>query len=166
MWQVDGDNDHYTPQWDCKGSSAFVSGGMWFYQENKSLYVPRCGWYYVTSEIAHQSTSQQAQNYSHKLKIDRNCDSAGDSYSHMAFTLAGPLGKASHGKMSTSVGDIVKICTGGRIYVEIPTNYNACCPRGDESVTSLTAHLVAESDCQWPTSSYDEPVETFQNLTK
>lgn len=164
MWQVK--EDEYVPQWDCKGSLAFVSGGMWFYQKNNSLHVPKCGWYYVTSEIAHQSDGRHSQIYSHTLKIDRNCNSTKDSYSHAAFTITGHLDKGSHGKTSTFVGDIVKICTGGHIYVEIPMAYNSCCPRGDESVTSLTAHLVAESDCTWPISSYSYPVKPFQNFTE
>ena len=68
--------------------------------------------------------------------------SSGDFYSHMGVALAGAK---SLGKLATFVGDIVKICTRGRIYVEIPKRYNSCCPQGDEAVTSIIAHLVAVS---------------------
>ena len=146
---------------------AFVSGGMWFQQKEKSLYVPKCGWYYVSSQIVFQSKSPQSVSYHHTLKVDRNCDSAENLNMYLSgYTSAGPAttsdGYMSHQRTSTFVGDIVKICRGGRIYVDIPVEGNACCPRGYESMTSLTAHLVRESDCQWPVPSYKEPRETFQ----
>lgn len=157
VWEVKDGN--YVSQWDCNGSLqlAYVSGGMWFQQEDKSLYVPKCGWYYISSQIAFQSRSRRTQTYTHTLKVDRNCNSDRNAYSHSTFATAG-----SHTKTSTFVGDIVKICAGGRIYVNIPSAYNACCPRGEETVTSLTAHLVSESDCQWPIRSYKEPKEPLQ----
>ena len=99
--------------------------------------------------------------FSHILKIDRNCGSSSDSYYHAGVSLAGAR---SLGLASTFVGDIVKICTGGRIYVEIPTQFNSCCPRGDESVTSLTAHLVGESNCSWPISLFSDMTKSFQKL--
>lgn len=151
----------YAAQWDCDGSLAYVSGGMWFKQEEKSLYVPKCGWYYISSDIAFQNDGLQTKSYNHMLKVDRNCNSDRNSYYRYGYTVIGPV-EGSNAVTSTHVGDIVKICRGGRIYVNIPVADNACCPRGYEQLTSLTAHLVSESDCQWPVPSHEDPMEPFQ----
>ena len=148
-------NGKFNQQWDCKSSSgtAFVQGGMWFTHENNSLHVPVCGWYYVSSTITFQSNSNAAMQFTHSLKIDRNCNATSGlilSYAHATFTMIGPLEPNTSGKASTIVTDIVKICEGGRIYVNIPTAYNSCCPFGTEAFTSITAYLVSESDCYWP----------------
>ena len=163
----------YMPQWDCKSSAlgtAFVTGGMWFNQHDKSLYVPECGWYYVTSQVTFQSNSEPSQKYSHTLRIDRNCDATAtplvtSSYSHTTFTMTGPLDKDTSGKSSTVVSDMVKICTRGRIYVSILTSNSACCPYGSETATMITAYLVQETDCFWPVTSSSHPIEQFQKTT-
>ena len=156
QWKHNG--RRYTAEWDCSGSMAYVSGGMWFQQQNKSLYVPKCGWYYVSSQIAFHNNHSQTVSYHHTLKVDRNCDSARKlDLSLSGYTSVGPSTTSS-----TFVGDIVKICRGGRIYVDIPVQENSYGPLGSESKTSLTAHLVRESDCQWPVPSYRQSRETFQ----
>ena len=168
-WCKDKTSHHYVPLWDCRSSTlsmAYVSGGMWFQHEDNSLYVPKCGWYYVSSQIAHQSISVHAKNYSHSLKIDRNCNDSDNIYTHTTFSMIGQLENGSHAKTTTFVGDIVKICTGGRIYVHLPTFYNSCCPRGDSELTSITAHLVREASCEWPVASFDTPQEPFQERNR
>lgn len=167
VWdETDERRSYYVPQWNCESqtlhTSAFVSGGMWFQQEDSSLYVPTCGWYYVSSKIAHQSINSTSPSFSHTLRIDRNCNSSSNMYSHTTSTVISPLQAESYTRASTFVGDMVKICTGGRIYVHIPLTKNTCCPLGEESETLLTAHLVRESDCKWPVPSFNEPQEEFQ----
>lgn len=148
----------YVPQWNCNGSMAYVTGGMWFKQEDKSLYVPKCGLYYISSNIAYQNNGDETESYSHTLKVDRNCDSDRNSYYQYGYaTLEG-----SSSKTSIRIADIVKVCTGGRIYVNIPTSSNGCCPRGYEQLTSLTAYLVSETDCKWPVDTYKRPRENIQ----
>ena len=163
LWAKEGDK--YVPLWTCNSSTlgnAHVAGGMWFDQADNSLHVPVCGWYYVTSQVSFQSNSEKAQQYTHTLRVDRNCNNSStysSTYSHTTFTLIGGLEPDTSGRASTVVSDMVKICRGGRIYVSIPATNNACCPYGDESATSITAYLVRESDCSWPVTSWSFPAE-------
>ena len=151
-------NGVYTPQWDCEDSgTAFVTGGMRFQHSDNSLYVPTCGWYYVTSQITFKSSSRRPKTFRHTLKIDRNCSETNLPYSHTGLTTTGPLEHDITVKSSTFVGDLVKICTGGRIYVDVPDD-NSCCPLGEESMTLLTAYLVKESECQWPLLSPQDEI--------
>ncbi len=126
---------------------------MRYQPEDKSLYVPKCGWYSLFSQILFQSDDNtHLQNYLHTLKVDRNCEGYDQNdYSLSGYTTIGPV-ESTNGqdpmyvRSSNIVGDIVKICENGRIWIEIPEG-NPCCPHGDETVTSLSAYLVAEADC-------------------
>ena len=162
-WEVNRNGDAYKQLWDCNTSLAYVSGGMWFKQEDKSLYVPKCGWYSVSSNIAFQNNGRNNTSYSYGLKIDRNCNSDRNNYHRAGHTVNAPIRGMLESITSIQINDIVKICQGGRIYVIIPTEMNACCPRGYSETTSLTAHLVREDDCQWPVRSHKHPREDYQH---
>lgn len=153
----------YDQRWDCIGSLAFVSGGMWFEQESNSIYVPKCGFYHVASDIAFQNKDQEVHSHSYTLKIDRNCGFSRDTYYRRGNTVNAPTTVGTLKSItSIHINDIVKICQGGRIQVTIPTETNDCCPRGYSETTSLSAYLVSESDCTWPLPSHKEPKETYQ----
>ena len=143
----------YSPQWDCTDNVqlAFVTGGMRFEQSDNSLHVPVCGLYQVSSQITFKNNDPQPHNYVHTLKINRNCDASSNRpYSRSTYTMIGPwpLDESNiEARSSTFASDIVKICTGGSIHVDIPTELNSCCPRGDDSMTFLAAHLVQEVAC-------------------
>ena len=135
---------------------------MWFSQEENSLYVPKCGWYSVSSDIAFQNNGNNAEPYSYTLRIDRNCgNDHDDSYFRKGNTVNSPVSKKAS-LTSVQINDVVKICTGGRIYVYISSRTNACCPRGYSETTALTAHLISESDCEWPVPSHKVPREAYQ----
>lgn len=163
-WEPNKQRDRYEPRWECNTSLAFVAGGMWFKQDSKSLYVPKCGWYSVSSEIAFQNNGPNTSSHSYVLRIDRNCGSSysRDRYSRQGYTVNGPIQGKLESITSIHINDIVKICQGGSISVIIPVAKNDCCPRGYSETTSLTAHLVSESDCQWPVPSYKQPREHYQ----
>lgn len=131
---------------------------MWFKQGDKSLYVPKCGLYYISSNIIYQNNGDETESYSHILRVDRNCESNRNSYYKYGYTTL----EGSNSKTYIQINDIVKVCTGGRIYVTIPTSDNGCCPRGYSEVTSLTAYLVRETDCNWPVATFNTPQEPFQ----
>ena len=152
----------YDQRWDCNGSLAFVAGGMWFLQDENSLYVPKCGFYHVASDIAFQNNGREAKSYSYTLRVDRNCGTDRDTYYRRGNTVNAPTTGKLKSISSIHINDVVKICRGGRIYMTIPTETNACCPRGYSETTSLSAHLVSESDCQWPLPSHKEPREDYQ----
>lgn len=163
-WEPNKRRDLYEPRWECNTSLAFVAGGMWFKQDSKSLHVPKCGWYSVSSEIAFQNNGPNTSSHSYVLRIDRNCGSSysRDRYSRQGYTVNGPIQGKLESITSIHINDIVKICQGGSISVIIPFTKNDCCPRGYSETTSLTAHLVSESDCQWPVPSYKQPREHYQ----
>ena len=154
----------YQPRWECNTSLAFVAGGMWFQQDSNSLHVPKCGWYYVSSEIAFQNNGPNTTSHSYGLRIDRNCGShsASNSYARQGSTVNGPIQGKLESITSIHINDVVKICQGGSMSVIIPLATNDCCPRGYSETTSLTAHLISESDCQWPVPLYKHPREQYQ----
>ena len=161
--RLDGDWD---TQWVCANDSdAFVDGGMIFDQTDKKLYVPTCGYYSITSQLyffveLESSTNTNASDATtvyhvqQEMIIDRNCHFEDDrvllrSYSSLVVNTTSNLGKTS-----TQIGDVVKICSGGSIYMHIPHNqYNPCCPYGRFQTTYLSAVLVSETDCKPPRSS-------------
>lgn len=89
----------------------------------------------------------------HRLNIDRNCP--GES-NHMTLESRSSLGAPNvTGSTATYVADIVKMCEGGKISVTIPADKpgaSPCCPYGVQTITFLSAHLVSQSDCKWPTN--------------
>lgn len=133
---------------------------MWFKQEDKSLYVPKCGLYYISSNIVYQNNGNDIASFFHILRVDRNCETNFNRNSYYQYGYA--MLEGSNTKTAIHISDIVKICTGGRIYVTIPTTNNGCCPRGYQEVTSLTAYLVRETNCNWPVATFKTPQESFQ----
>ena len=138
-------------------SDAFVDGGMIFNQTDKKLYVPFCGYYHITSMMYFVVTGQNAMNgpyILHEVMVERNCNFKDDrvllrSYASMLVNTTMNVGKAS-----TYIGDVVKICSGGSIYVHIPDNrYNPCCPMGQSQTTYLSSFLIHKANCKEPISS-------------
>ena len=51
-------------------SDAYVDGGMYFDQNDKKLYVPTCGYYYISSHIFWLTESYGAPNVPKMLQIE------------------------------------------------------------------------------------------------
>ena len=144
-------------------SDAFVDGGMYFNQKDQKLYVPTCGYYYVSSSIFFQSdlsASGSSSNYvRHQIYVERNCSYADDrvllrSYSSLAAT------QQNVGRTTTYIGSVVKMCGGGTISVIIPNDrYNPCCPYGRYQTTFLSAFMVAEATCDAPVALDHAPTD-------
>ena len=131
-----------------------MDGGMVFNQTDRRLYVPKCGYYYVSSQVFFQVAEIQTRSVRHNIKIDRNCPLGPQRvFSLQAQSSVGPGQRMNNGVInrsasSTYIGEIVKICAGGKIWVEIPQQDAPCCPYGLN--TYLGAYLVAETNCRWP----------------
>ena len=134
-------------------SDAYVDGGMFFNQKDKKLYVPTCGYYYISSHVLFQSDSSlpSDSNYvRHEVSINRNCNYADDSlllrsYSSMLVT------PENVGRTTTYIGDVVKMCESGTISVIVPNDrYNPCCAYGRSQTTYLSAFMVADTTCEPP----------------
>ena len=138
------------------GSAAYVDGGMYFTQNDKRLYVPTCGYYYISSQVYYQSNSlSPSKSYvRHHLRVDRNCgDRVSDnllslrSYSSLLVSEVAP--DSGLGRTSTHIADVVKMCKGGSIHVRIPYD-SPCCPIGRFTTTYFSAFMVAETTCEFP----------------
>ena len=136
---------------------AFVDGGMCFNQTDKTLGVPVCGYYMVTSQILFrmdQHALQESKTVFHLMKFKRNCGSHGTEVVVTGKSTVGPFSAENFhaGVVTTFTSDVVKLCAGGKIWVEIPDGGNGvpCCPTGDQHGTFITAVLVRESTCHWP----------------
>lgn len=151
----------YLQRWRCSefeedrhsNVHAFVDGGMIYNQTDKSLYVQTCGYYSVTSQIMFHLTDKSRGNIttvSHFLKFQRNCQKGEIS----DYTAIARSSIHYNGEAITRTGDVIKLCAGGRIWVEIlqgPDTFDVpCCPVGEYSGTFLSAVLVAETSCDWP----------------
>lgn len=148
----------YTTMWTCEGKTrnAYVAGGMIFNQTDKALYVPTCGYYYISSQIhfsfkpADQPDFEEPPDYKalHHLNVDRNC--TGEDTRDFKISAYSPLGDGTFtSEGATYISDMVKICAGGKIWVTIPDTI-PCCPYGIPVGTFLAAYLVHETDCEWP----------------
>lgn len=125
---------------------------MYFNQKDQKLYVPTCGYYYVTSQVFFQSNYGTPVNddIRHQLNIQRNCSATGStindrvtlrSYSAFSATSDNVARSTNH------IGDVVKLCEGGTITVYIP-NDQPCCPIGRYQTTYLSAFLISETSCE------------------
>ena len=145
-------------------SDAFVDGGMIYNQTDNKLYVPFCGYYHISSMMFFFVQGEDAMPeirkpyVQHEVLVDRNCN-FGDgrvllrAYASMLVNETTYVGKAS-----TYIGDTVKICSGGSIYVHIPEeNLNPCCPNGQSQTTYLSSFLISRTNCKEPLS-YPEAV--------
>jgi hypothetical protein len=155
----------YQSFWVCANrSGAFVDGGMFFSHKTRKLTVPTCGYYQVSSHVLFQSertttaTVNAPKYVRHELIIKKNCNYAHESdtvilrsYSSLVST------SASYGRTSTHIGDVVKMCEGGTILVNIPSDSsNPCCPYGRSQSTYLSTYMVTNTSCD-PSISMDRP---------
>lgn len=147
---------------------------MVFNHANRKLYVPKCGYYYVSSQVFYRVTQSQTRSVQHNIKVDRNCLEDGHSrvmnqreFSLHTVTSVGAGNGKDRQDSSTYIGEIVKICIGGKIWVEIPQD-TPCCPYGYN--TYLGAYFVAETNCLWPLPHRDNwcrdhfPSQLFHTL--
>ena len=164
----------YQQRWQCseyqnnniqqKRVHAYVDGGMWFNQTDKSLYVPSCGYYYVYSQITFKCRPLTAsKTVYHSFKFNRNCPHWADPIplAIQGMSTVGPFTDGTQaGSTTTYTGDIIKMCQGGRMWIEIPDGPNGvpCPPYGDEESTFMGAVLIANTTCHWP------PEMTLTNL--
>lgn len=129
---------------------------MTFNQTDKTLRVPTCGYYHVFSQIYFQineksDTKHNNRSVYHLLKFERNCSSWPE---FNPITVLGKTAVATD-DTTTYTSDIIRLCAGGKIWVEIPdfrTNKVPCCPIGDPLGTFIGAYLVAPTTCHWPPS--------------
>ena len=154
---ADGESPVYQTRWSCydtRNGMAFVDGGMSFNQSDQSLYVPKCGYYYVSSQVYFQVSEAQTRSVFHQLNIRRSCATRTNipDITLKGYSSTGHVQPANGESTATStyVADIVMLCRGSRIWVTIPDNPDSmpCCPYGQE--THLQAFLVAETSCSWP----------------
>ncbi len=152
----------YDSHWECESfaqehtADPYVHGGMCFLQSDKSLYVPTCGYYYVYSQILYKvRTSDTAQSVFHQLKFERNCSSADVEHESALMTYSSVAPSANTTTVTTHTGGVVKLCQGGRVWVEIPSGEgrSACCPTGGLDALGSSFFggiLVAKDNCDWP----------------
>ena len=152
-WQC---NDVYVNSHHQVQEQAFVDGGVWFNQTDKSIYVPQCGYYMIYSQVLFvmngHSLSEDATVF-HNLKIRHNCawesDAGPIQFQAKASVVTNELG----GVTTTYTANVVHLCPGGNVWIEIPDGPNGvpCCPRGDDSGTFLGLVLLADTPCEsWP----------------
>lgn len=124
---------------------------MIFNQTDKSLRVPVCGYYHVTTQIYYQidknTIANKTRSAYHLLKFERNCPVWPDKN---PVTVIGKS-SISHDDTTTSTNSVMRLCAGGKVWVEIPDyEHLPCCPIGDEQGTFISAFLIAETSCHWP----------------
>ena len=140
------DEAYRNTHWRCDQESAFVDGGMIFRQDNKKLYVPECGYYYVSSQVQFgQYTPGKPSIYAqHQLFVETNCPNGSREIRTNAYATT----DKTEWVATTFTGRLFKLCAGGTIYVKIPTGSNrACCPYGKRDGTFFSAHLVRALNC-------------------
>lgn len=130
---------------------AFVDGGMCFNQTEKKIIVPKCGYYQVFSQILFEFKQNSPSDDSHTvvyhlLKFNRNCP----SWEETPLAVMGRASVHPGNTTTTHTSDVIKLCKGGKIWVEIPENPLDCFPKGDDHATFMGAVLVAETTCHWP----------------
>ena len=142
----------YQSYWSCTESGAFVDGGMHFNQTNKKLYVPKCGYYHVSSQMYFRVRPNKDEEFvNHRLLIKPNCDESESETRIESFSSVGDTDKRA--RTSTYTAGVFHLCTGGQVYMYVPVNREApCCAYGEETTTFLSAHLVRESNCAQPRS--------------
>ena len=144
----------YQSSWVCANQSgAFVDGGMFFSIKARELSVPTCGYYQVSSHVYFQSertASTSASKYvRHELIIKKKCNYAHEADTVILRSYSSLVSSpTSYGRTSTHIGDVVKMCKGGTIMVNIPSDSsNPCCPYGRSQSTYLSVYMVTETSC-------------------
>ena len=124
-----------------------MDGGMIFNHTDKRLYVPKCGYYYISSQVYFQVSQTERKYVEHQMRVERNCPKADFNDFHIDG-----LSSISESSRATSTytGQIVKLCAGGRIYIQIPDSIPCCADGRLEHLTFFGAFLVAETSCSWP----------------
>ena len=151
VYTNDPNHHHYQLQ-----EQAFVDGGVWFNQTDKSLYVPKCGYYMVYSQVLfvmHDRSLSEGVTVFHNLKIKHNCLWESDTGPIQIQAKASVAPSPDGGVATTYTADVVHLCGGGSVWIEIPDGANGvpCCPRGDDSGTFLGLVLLADTPCSsWP----------------
>lgn len=159
----------YQQRWQCNDvyvsrhqvqEQAFVDGGVWFNQTDKSIYVPKCGYYMIYSQVLfvmHERSLTDSVTVFHNLKIKHNCTWESDEgpIQLQAKASIAPYDDDNHdgGIATTYTADVVHLCGGGSVWIEIPDGANGvpCCPRGEDSGTFLGLVLLANTPCSsWP----------------
>ncbi len=138
-----------TTHWHCEkrfSGGAFVVGGMIFNQADKKLYVPECGFYYVSSQVYFEqfSKGRKSRYAQHQLKVETNCTQRPHSILTNAYTTTNTTDFGA----TTFTGRLFKICAGGSISVKIPVRDElGCCAQGRRDATFFSAYLVRSFDC-------------------
>ena len=126
---------------------------MIFNQTDKSLRVPVCGYYHIFSQIYYNINDESIRpstSVYHLLKFESNCSSL--SLYNPISVIGRNTVSSNRAETTTYTGDIVHLCAGGKVWVEIPDGINRvpCCPIGDEEGTFISAYMVAQTSCDWP----------------
>ena len=153
-------NDVYVTSRHQVQEQAFVDGGAWFNQTDKSIYVPKCGYYMIYSQVLFvidQPSLTEGVTVFHNLKIKHNCTWESDAgpIQFQAKASIAPFGleNPDGGVATTYTGKVVHMCAGANVWIEIPDGANGvpCCPRGEDSGTFLGLVLLADTPCtSWP----------------
>ena len=153
-------NDVYVDSRHQVQEQAFVDGGVWFNQTDKSIYVPTCGYYMIYSQVLfviHGQSLTHSATVFHNLNIKHNCTWESDTgpIQLQAKASIAPYGTENEGGgvATTYTADVVHLCAGGSVWVEIPDGANGvpCCPRGEDKGTFLGLILLANTPCSsWP----------------
>ncbi len=119
---------------------------MLFSQTEKKLYVPECGYYYVSSQVYFEQYSvENASTYAqHQLIVETNCAKGAKTITTNAYTST----NTTEFITTTFTGRLFKICAGGSVAVKIPISSDrACCAYGKRDATFFSAYFVGLSDC-------------------
>ncbi len=126
---------------------------MVFNQMDKSLQVPVCGYYHITSQVLFKIDSKESGRMPteiyHSLKFHNNC---GANQPEELAVLGSNMVTTTGAKATTHTSDVVHLCEGAKIWVEIPDgpHRNPCCPMADEEQTFIAAYLISKTSCSWP----------------
>lgn len=142
---IDTDGNRITA-WNCNYGGAFVDGGMIFNLTDKKLYVPVCGYYYISSQVQFASYQRNKTDYAqHQLIVEPKCADQRPTITTNAYSYGT---NETEWVTATHTGRVFKLCNGGSVYIRVPQKKgNACCPRGKHDTTFISAHLVREMSC-------------------
>ena len=123
--------------------ASFVDGHMFFNETEQKLYIPICGYYFISSQVYFQANSHNESLYyaRHEIEIESKCNK--DSQTMRSYS---PFpGPDSVRRTTTHVGGVVKMCGYGSISLVIPSQ--PCCPIGVKQSTHLSVFMIANTSC-------------------
>ncbi len=136
---------------------------MSFRHKRNRIYVPTCGYYHISSQILFEFNAPSKKSHaqvSHLLKFMRNCHWTEDN----AQLVMGVSSIHPGNTTTTFASDVVKLCEGGSVWVEIHETHDVdLYPLGDNHATFITAVLVAETSCHWPPKTMMENSDHSQD---